>query len=555
MTAVSFTDRFTAVNPKSSLQPGGIPVQTTYDYVVVGAGSAGCIIANRISATGASVLVLEAGDSDRHFWARLPVGYFKMIYNPRFSRIFDTEPSAGTAGRNVQWPRGRIIGGSSTINGLIYIRGQHADFDDWKSLGATGWSFKDCLPYFKSLETNAAGASELRGDTGPMGADDLRMHHPACDAWLQAAQQWGLPFNPDFNGQEAYGAGRYQLSIKGHWRCSSARAFLVPAMRHHNVTVASGSLVEKVVITGGRATGVIYSQRGIRHQVSAAKVVLCAGALQSPQLLQLSGVGPAAVLKAAGVDVVVDSPQVGENLQDHYQMRYLLRMKNGLSLNKASRNPLSLLGMGLQWLLTARGPLTVGAGQVGAAIRTPHTEGDRPDVQLLVMPLSVDKPGERLHDYPGFTGAIWQCHPHSRGTLAITSADPTRQPRIQPNYLQAEHDRKVIVEGVKAMREICAQAPFKGLWSEEVHPGVDVRSDEQILQSVAGSAVTVFHPVGTCRMGSDHAAVVDPELRVRGVDDLYVVDASVMPKITSANTNAPTLMIGEKGAAHILSHR
>ena len=527
----------------------------TYDYVVIGAGSAGCIVANRLGATGASVLVIEAGGSDRHFWARLPVGYFKMIYNPRFARVFDTEPSEGTAGRNVQWPRGRIVGGSSTINGLIYIRGQHADFDDWESLGATGWSFDDCLPYFKSLESNAAGANRLRGGDGPLGADELRLRHPACEAWLDAAQQWGLPRNPDFNGESAFGAGRYQLSIKGHWRSSSARAFLYPALRGGNVSLITGALVERVILEGGRATGVSYIKNGNRQQVSAGKVILSAGALQSPQLLQLSGVGPAGVLEAAGVQVMVDSPQVGGNLQDHYQMRYMVHMNDNLSLNRATRNYLSLFGMGLQWLFTARGPLTVGAGQVGAAICTRYAQGDRPDVQLLVMPLSVDRPGATLHDFPGFTGAIWQCHPSSRGNLQIVSNDPAQQPKIQPNYLQEEIDRKVIVEGVKAMREICAQPAFRPLWSKELHPGAGEQTDEQILQSVTASAGTVFHPVGTCRMGRDDAAVVDPELRVRGVDGLYVVDASVMPKITSANTNAPTLMIGEKGSAHILAHR
>lgn len=524
-----------------------------YDYVIVGSGSAGSIMANRLSADpDVRVLVIEAGGPDRNFWLKLPVGYFRTIYDPRFSRVFETEPSEGDGQRGIVWPRGRIVGGSSSINGLIFIRGQREDFDDWSKLGAKGWSYGEVLPHFRALERYEGGEDAFHGRSGELTVSDLRNENPACDAWIAAAQQYGLPFNPDFNGRTTYGVGRYQLSIGRRWRASAARAFLHPALKRSNLKLLTNATVARVMVEKQRAVGVEYVRGGARHTVRARReVILCAGSLQSPQILQLSGIGPAALLREHGIGVVVDSPEVGENLQDHYQMRLIVRLNRKISLNDDTRNLFKLAGMGADWLFNGKGALTVGAGQVGGGACTPFAVDGRPDIQFNVMPLSVDKPGTPLHRYSGFTASVWQCHPESRGFVRIQSADPEAPPLIAPRYFVSGNDRRVIVEGIKTLRAIHDQPAFRALWDEEIVPGAGVASDQEIWESVRNGGGTVFHPTGTCRMGADERAVLDPELRVRGVDGLRVIDASVMPKITSANTNAPTMMIAEKGAALI----
>jgi choline dehydrogenase len=530
---------------------------TPYDYIIVGAGSAGCVLANRLSADPACrVLLLEAGGRAKNFWLRLPVGYFRTIYDPRFSWQFEVEKQASTGNRAMVWPRGRVLGGSSAINGLLYIRGQHEDFDNWAAGGADGWSFREVLPYFKKSERYEGGASAYHGDGGELNVSDLRNDHPYCQAWLQAGVEAGFSRSPDFNGAQSAGLGAYQLTLSGRWRCDASTAFLLPAMSRANLSIFTHVHVTRVVIEHGRAVGVEFIENGDRRVVRAqSEVLLAAGTLQSPQLLQLSGVGPAYALKSHGIAVHADSPEVGENLQDHYQARVIVKLKRKMSLNDQVRNPLSLAKMGAQWLFRQSGPLTVGAGQVGGMVCSPYAHEGRADLLFGVMPLSVDKAGDPFHRFSGFSASVTQCRPLSRGKLQIRSADPLVPPSILSNYLTEPQDAKVLVSGLSILRDIYQQPAFRDLIThDEYLPGNHVQSPSALEEFARQKGGTVFHPVGTCRMGSDARAVVDPQLRVNGVERLRVIDASVMPTIVSTNTNAASIMIGEKGAALVLDH-
>jgi len=520
-----------------------------YDYVIVGAGSAGCVLANRLSEDGRhTVLLLEAGPKDNYPWIHIPIGYGKTMFHPVYNWGCYTEPEAGMNNRRLYWPRGRGLGGSSSINGLIFVRGQPTDYDHWAALGNRGWGWRDVLPYFRKSEHNTRGASAYHGAGGPMWSSDIEEKHELMEAIIRAGNELGVPRNDDFNGPVQEGVGYYQLFTRSGWRCSSATAYLRPAQKRRNLRVETGAHATAVCFEGTRATGVKYQQAGRAREARAARVlILAAGALQSPQLLQLSGIGRAAFLQEMGIPVVKDLPGVGENLQDHLQLRLMYKVSKPITTNDQLRSFYAQLKIGLKWLLFRTGPLAIGINQGGLFTRV-LPESRTPDIQFHFATLSAEIAGGKPHDWPGCTFSVCQLRPESRGTVMIKSRDPLELPAMRPNYLAAETDCRCAVEGAKLARRLAAAPALEEYIVGEYRPGTDVKSDDELLDFARNYGATIFHPSGTCKMGSDPMAVVDERLRVHGLAGLRVVDCSIMPALTSGNTHAPVVMIAEKAA-------
>jgi choline dehydrogenase-like flavoprotein len=529
----------------------------TYDYIVVGAGSAGCVLANRLSADPKNrVLVLEAGGRDNWIWFHIPVGYLFAIGNPRADWCFKTEAEAGLNGRALNYPRGKTIGGSSAINAMIYMRGQAADYDHWRQLGLSGWGWDDVLPVFKRHEDHYLGAGAFHGAGGEWRVEFPRLTWKLLDEVREAARQAGIPPIPDFNAGDNEGSSYFQVNQKRGFRWSAARGFLKPALARPNLRLETGCHTERVLIENGRAVGVVYRQNGVTHTARArGEVILSAGAIGSPHLLKLSGIGPAPELAQHGIPVVKDTPGVGANLQDHLQLRMIYKVSGIPTLNEQYHSLFGRAKMGLQFALLQRGPLTMAPSQLGIFTRS-RAEVERADLEFHVQPLSLGKFGEPLHAFPAFTMSVCNLRPTSRGTLKLASADSMAAPRIQPNYLATEEDRRVAADSIRVARRIVAQPALAPYRPDEVLPGATVADTEEALARAAGDiGTTIFHPVGTAKMGlaSDPLAVVDERLRVLGIAGLRVADASIMPTIVSGNTNSPTIMIAEKAAGMILA--
>jgi choline dehydrogenase len=533
----------------------------SFDYVIVGGGSAGCVLAARLSESGRHrVLLLEAGGEDRNPWIHVPLGYGRLFKDPRVNWLYESEPEAELGGRRVIQPRGKVLGGSSSINGLVYIRGQREDFDLWRQMGNAGWSYEDVLPYFRRAEDQQRGADEWHGVGGPLAVSDQRGPHPLCDAFIAAAEQAGIPRNPDFNGARQEGAGYYQTTSRNGRRWSTAVGYLRPARRRPNLAVVTGAHATRLLIENGAAVGVEFRRAGSPESWTArarGEVIVCGGAVNTPQLLQLSGIGPAELLRRHGVPVLHDLPGVGSNLQDHFQVRMVFKCTRKITVNDDLANPLRTLGVGLRYALFRTGPLTVSAGYAGAFFRTDPARLATPDVQVHFITFSTNKMGDKLHPFSGFTASVCQLRPESRGSVRIKSPEPAAAPEIRPNYLAAERDRAVNVAGLRVLRRIMSMPAMQPFVAAEVEPGPEAESDEALLRHCRERGGTIYHLTSTCRMGpeGDPMAVVDPRLRVRGVGRLRVVDGSVMPTLVSGNTNAAIVMIAEKAADMILADR
>jgi len=528
----------------------------SFDYVIVGAGSAGCTLASRLSEGGKySVCLLEAGPDDRYPWIHIPIGYGKTMFHKVYNWGFQTEPDPNLNNRQVYWPRGRVLGGSSSINGLIYIRGQKYDYDLWSSMGNPGWSWDECLPYFKRLEHNDLGESKTRGVNGPMWATTISGGDTLVDAFIAAARTCGVPHVKDFNDGRQEGVGYFQLSTRKGFRCSTAVAYLKPARNRKNLTVETDAQVTRLVFEGKRATGVQYNQRGQSVEVKANReVILSAGAIQSPQLLMLAGIGNTDHLRRMGINSRQHLPGVGENLQDHLQFRLMYEVSQPITLNDTLNSLFGKAKIGMQWIWNRSGPLAIGINMGGMFCRSLPEESSTPDTQFHFATLSADHAAGQVHPFSGCTYSVCQLRPESRGTLRLRSSDPLEPMEIHPNYLSSDTDKRFAVAAVKFARKVAGAAPMNQHMKREFRPGPDVKTDDEVLEYCRQHGTTIFHPSGTAKMGpsSDPMAVVDSTLRVHGIDGLRVVDCSIMPTLVSGNTNIPTVMIAEKASDFIL---
>ena len=527
-----------------------------FDYVIVGAGSAGCVLANRLSADpDQRVCLLEAGGKNSYSWIHIPIGYLYTQKNPKTDWCFKTEAEEGLNGRALNYPRGRVLGGCSSINGMIYMRGQARDYDGWRQLGNPGWGWDQVLPLFTRAEDYYQGADDLHGAGGEWRVEDMRLKWEILDAFQEAAAQAGIPKTGDFNRGDNEGCGYFHVNQKRGVRWNTSKAFLRPVQDRPNLTVITQAQATRLRLDGRRAVGVAARVRGKNAYVSARReVILASGAIGSPQLLQLSGIGPGALLQEHGIPVVHALEGVGGNLQDHLQVRLAFKVKNTRTVNEQANSLLGRIGMGIEYFLFKRGPLTMAPSQLGAFAKSdPALE--TPDLQYHVQPLSLEKFGDPLHPFPAFTASVANLRPESRGTVRITSPDPFAAPSIRPNYLSTPNDRRIAAEAIRLTRRIAAAPALAPFEPEEFKPGPEFQSDEELARAAGDIGTTIFHPVGTAKMGQDKSAVVDARLRLRGIERLRVADASVMPSITSGNTNAPTMMIAEKAADMIREDR
>ena len=532
----------------------GEPIDGDYDYIIVGAGSAGCLLANRLSADPAKrILILEAGGNDNWIWFHIPVGYLFAIGNPRSDWCFKTEPEPGLNGRSLNYPRGKVIGGSSAINAMIYMRGQAADYDHWRQLGLNGWGWDDVLPFFKRHENHFMGESAAHAIGGEWHIEAPRVRWDLLDAFRAAAEQAGIKSIADFNCGDNEGCCAFHVNQRRGRRVSAARAFLKPVLKRTNLRLETRCLVEGLTFEGRRAVGVRWRQGGaMRSARCRGEIVLAAGAIGSPQILMLSGIGPAAHLRDNGIDVLLERPGVGANLQDHLQLRLIYKVQGITTLNERYHAPLGFVRMLAEYALFRRGPLTMAPSQLGLFTRSDRDQ-PRANLQYHIQPLSLDRFGEPLHKFPAFTASVCNLRPTSRGTLRLRSREPADSPLIKPNYLSTDEDRRIATSAIRLTRRIAAQPALARFNPEEYLPGAAARDDDEagLVKAAGDIGTTIFHPVGTAKMGlpSDPMTVVDERLRVTGIEHLRVIDASVMPAITSGNTNAPTMMIAEKGAA------